>query len=250
MMYLTEVSMWDIVKKQFRFKFKSFRGMFTSLIVLQIIGILLSLNGDGMSGGGSSSNFFSHTLTYYSGNIIFGFVMIWAFISAILMTTRGYRYDDYSFVTDKLTSHFSNILFLLAASFISGITILLANRVVILIIYLFQDNVSMTGQPLTFKGALFGMIAITLYIFLLASFGYLAGSLVQISKIFILIMPVLVIGSIFYEARLTGNPSLVPNVFSFFGMEDSIMVFMLKVLLVSGLSWFAAILSSMKLEVK
>jgi hypothetical protein len=247
-MYLTEVSMWDIVKKQFRFKLKSFRGMFTSLIVLQIIGILLSLNGDGMSGGGS--NYFDHSLNYYSGNVIFGFVMIWAFISAILMTTRGYRYDDYSFVTDKLTSHFSNILFLLAASFISGITVLLANRVVILIIYFFRDNVSMTGQPLTFQGALFGMVGITFYIFMMGSLGYLAGSLVQVSKIFIVVLPAVIIGGIVFESSLTRSPSLVPDVFSFFGLEESLVVFMLKVLLVSMLSWLAAILSSMKLEVK
>ncbi|WP_113929052.1 hypothetical protein [Bacillus sp. P14.5] len=247
-MYSTEVSMWDVVKKQFRFKWKSFRGMFTSLIVLELIGILLSFNGDGMSGGGS--NYFDHTLTYYSGNILFGFVMIWAFISAILMTTRGYRYDDYSFVTDKLTSHFSNILFLLAASFLAGFTVLLANRVVILIVYFYQDEVSMTGQPLTVEGAVSGMMGITLYIFMLGSLGYLAGSLVQVSKTFILILPAVIIGGIFYEAALTRNQTLVPNVFSFFGMENSIMLFLLKVLLVSGLSWLAAIVTSMRLEVK
>jgi hypothetical protein len=248
MMYLTEPNRWDLVKKQFRFKMNSFKGMFTSLLVLQIIGILLSLNGDGSSGGGS--NFFDYRLNYYNGNIIFAFVMIWAFISAILVTTKAYRFDDYSFVTDRLTSHFSTILFLFAASFIAGITVLLANRVVILIIYFMQDNVNLTEQTPTLLSGLTGIIAMTLYIFLLASLGYLAGNLVQVSKLFIVILPAVTIGSVFLETLLTRNPSLIPDVFSFFGMEDSFLLFVLKVTLVSGISLAAAAVTSMKLEVK
>ncbi|RIW34019.1 hypothetical protein D3H55_10510 [Bacillus salacetis] len=247
-MYLTEADRLSIVKKQFRFKLKSFKGMFTSLIVLQIIGIFLSLNGDGSGGG--SSQFLDYRLNYYNGNIIFAFVMIWAFISAILITTKAYRFDDYSFVTDRMTSHLSNVLFLLAASFAAGITAVLANRVVILIIYFMQDNVNLTAQTPAFLSGITGIIAMTLYIFLLASVGYLAGNLVQVSKLFIVVLPAVTIGSVFLETLLTRNPSLVPDVFSFFGMEESFWLFVLKVLIVSGLSLSAAAGVSMKLEVK
>ena len=104
MMSLTKVSLWEVVKKQLRFKLKSYRGMFTSLMILQIIGILFSLAGEG-GGGGSSSNGFSYDMTYYSSNIMFALIMIWAFISAIIITTRAYRFDDYAFVANRLTSH-------------------------------------------------------------------------------------------------------------------------------------------------
>lgn len=247
-MYLTEVSMWEIVKKQFRFKLKSYRGVFSSLMVLQIIGILFSLNGDGMSGGGSQ--FFDYSMNIYSGNILFGFVMIWGFISAIILTTRAYRYDDYSFVSNRLISNLSNLLFLLAASFISGLTVILANHVVRLLVYFIQDKELLDMAPLTFQQFFFGVVAITLYILLFAALGYLSGMLVQYSKVFVIVLPALIFGGLFVEGVLSGQPTLLPTLYEFFMGESSFIQFTLKALVTTGVAFGAAVLLSNRLEVK
>ena len=44
MMYLTEPRLTEIVRKQVRYKFNAYTGVFTSLVVMQIIGMLLGFN--------------------------------------------------------------------------------------------------------------------------------------------------------------------------------------------------------------
>ncbi|WP_456272520.1 hypothetical protein [Bacillus sp. AK031] len=247
MMFLTEVSMWDVAKKQFFFKWKTYRGVFSSLMVLQVIGILFSLNGDGMSGGGSG--YFDFSLHVFSGNILFAFVMIWGFISAIIITTRAYRYDDFTFVTNWMTSHLSNLLFLLAASFIGGITVLLCNHVVWLIVY-FTQGKEFIIAPMAFQEFVLGIAAITLYILMFAALGYLAGMLVQYSKVFIIVLPVLIFGALFTEGIYSGYPTLLPTLFEFFMQENSFGQFTIKVVLTSGAAYAAAILLSHRMEVE
>jgi hypothetical protein len=240
--------MWGVVKKQFRFKWKSFRGVFSSLMILQIIGILFSLNGDGTAGGGSE--FFDYSLQTFSGNILFGFVLLWGFISAIVITTRAYRYDDYTFVTNRMASHLSNLLFLLTASFISGVTVLLANQTVRLIVYFIRKQEVISTVPTTTGQILLGIAVITLYILMFATLGYLAGMLVQYSKIFIIVLPALIFGAIMMEGVISGQSTLLPTLYVFFMEEDSFMQFMIKAVLTGGAAFGSAVLLSSRLEVK
>ncbi|MBT2663841.1 hypothetical protein J7E35_22735 [Bacillus sp. ISL-45] len=248
MMYLTKVSLWDVVKKQFRFKLKSYRGVFTSLMLLQIIGLLFSLGGEGGSGGGSES--FSYDMNYYSGNFLLAFMMIWAFISAIVVTTQAYRYDDYSFVANRLSSHLSNILFLGWASIIGGVTFVLASQSLKLVFLFQQDRKFIESEPMTVLQVAEGLAATILYLFLFTAVGYLVGILVQKSKIFTIILPALLFGSIFLNVFLANESTYVIDIGQVFMRETSFLLFMLKVLLTSALAYGISALISNSLEVR
>ncbi|MBT2639666.1 hypothetical protein [Bacillus sp. ISL-39] len=248
MMYLTKVSLWDVVKKQFRFKLKSYRGVFTSLMLLQIIGLLFSLGGEGGSGGGSES--FSYDMNYYSGNFLLAFMMIWAFISAIVVTTQAYRYDDYSFVANRLSSHLSNILFLGWASIIGGVTFVLASQSLKLVFLFQQDRKFIESEPMTVLQMSEGLAATILYLFLFTALGYLVGMLVQKSKIFTIILPALLFGSLFLNVFLANESTYVIDIGQVFMRETSFLLFMLKVLLTSALAYGISALISNSLEVR
>jgi hypothetical protein len=248
MMYLTKVSLWDVVKKQFRFKMKSYRGMFTSLMMLQIIGILFSLGGEGGGGGGSET--FSYDMNYFSGNIILAFMMIWAFISAIVVTTQAYRFDDYSFVANRLSSHLSNILFLGWASVIGGVTFVLASQSLKLAILFQKDREFIESQPITMQQMAEGLAATILYLFLFTALGYLVGMLVQRNKAFIIILPALLFGSLFLNVFLASESTLVIDIGQIFVLETSFLLFMLKVLLTSALAYATSVWISNSLEVR
>lgn len=248
MMYLTKVSLWDVVKKQFRFKLKSFRGMFTSLMILQVMAILFSLGGEGGGGGGSDT--FSYDMKFYSGNIIIAFMMIWAFISAIVVTTQAYRYDDYTFVANRLSSHLANILFLGWASVIGGITFVLASQSLKLSVFFLKDREFIESQPMTVLQMAEGLAATILYLFLFTAIGYLVGILVQKNRVFIIILSGLLFVSLFLNVLLASESTLVIDIGQFFVRETSFLLFTLKVLLASALAYAISAWISNSLEVR
>ncbi len=248
MMSLTKINLWDIVKKQFRFKLKSYRGMFTSLMILQIIGILFSLAGEG--GGGGSSDTFSYDMRNYSGNIILAFMMIWAFISAIVVTTQAYRFDDYAFVANRMSSHLANILFLGWASIIGGVTFLLASQSLKLSVLFLQEREFIESQRLSTFQMAEGLAGTILYLFLFTALGYLVGMLVQRSRIFIIILPALFFGSLFINIYFVNESTFVIDIGQLFVSETSFLLFTLKVLLASALAYGISAWISNSLEVR
>ncbi|MCA1055737.1 hypothetical protein LCM10_12140 [Rossellomorea aquimaris] len=247
MMYLSEVNEWDIVKKQYRYKLKSYFGMFTSLMMIQLLAILFSFNGTGMSGGSSSSLDFE--VHYFTSDILQVFMMIWAFISAIIITTKAYRNDDYAFVTNRRISHFSNVLFLFSASVIAGLTGYLAIHLFKVITFMLKDSSSIMVESLTATGLLKGIPASILYIFLFACAGYFVGMLVQFNKIFAVLVPILCVGALILDG-MTGDPTLLVSALTFFGSEMSFLLFLVKILGVSFLFLLGSIGISNRLEVR
>lgn len=247
-MSLTETSLWEVVKKQLRFKLKSYRGMYTSMMVLQLLAILFSFGGEGSSGGSSGN--LSYDLRYFTGNMILAFTMLWAFISAILITTQAYRFDDYTFVANRISSHLSNILFLGVASLLGGITVLLASQSMKLIVLFLQNREYIASPPLTLPQFVLGMAAMVMYIFLFTMLGYLAGMLVQKSKVFVVILPAVFFGALFIDGMLAEQPTLLVSIGKFFGWETSFSLFTLKILTVSALAFAAAVLMSNRMEVR
>ena len=102
-MSLSRTSLMEVVKRQYLFKLKSFIQVFMTLVVLQLLAMLFSFNGVGMMG--SSNGSVEMDIQYYSADIVVVFTMLWAFITAILITTKAYRNDDFAFVTNRLSSN-------------------------------------------------------------------------------------------------------------------------------------------------
>lgn len=245
-MSLSTIRMFDVVRKQYRYKLKAYSQVFVSLMMLQIIAIIFSLGGVGSMG--HSSNMMQVDISYYSADMVVAFTLLWGFITAILTTTKAYRNDDFVFITNRMTSNLSNLLFLATASIAGGVTAMLSTFLLRMIMYFFHFSLSLN----TTMGAadfFLGMFTTSLYIFLFCGLGYLTGTLVQISKLFIVLLPALLIGSAFV-AGITGNTGLIEILFRFFFKESSIIAFIGKSVGSGFLLYACAFLMSNRLEVK
>ena len=248
-MSLTKVSLISIVKKQYSYKLKAYVQVFLTLVFLQLLAILFSLNGVGMMG--SSSDSIEVDVHYYSADIVVFFMMLWGFITAILITTKAYRNDDFAFVTNRLSSNLSNLLFLLTASIIGGLTAMLSTNLMKVIMYFFVgqqtiDSTNVVGSPVEL---LIGILATAFYIFLFCALGYFIGTLAQIHKVFVVLVPALFFGTLFL-GEASGNTKIVTNFFGFIFTESSILLFIVKIIVTSGLLFSGAFVLSNRMEVR
>lgn len=248
MMSFATTNLTKLVKQQTVFKLKAFSSVFTTLILLQIIAILFSFNGFEMHGSGTNNIFLY--ISYYSADVVIIFTMLWAFITAILITTKAYRKDDFTFVTNRLSSNLSNIVFLFVASVFGGITALLS-RYVLRVIMFYQVEITPFKTEYfieTTSELLAGGLATTLYVLLFIALGYVTGTLVQVNKMFIALLPAGYVGLLILGAKMRND---VGNaVIEFFGEESSLALFTVKILITTILFFGSAIVLSNRLEVK
>lgn len=246
MMSLTTLSTGNLVKKQFQYKMKAYIGVFGSLMVIQILAILFSLGGgSGMSGGGTYA--LSVNIRYYSADMVIAFTMLWAFISAILVTTKAYREDDFTFVTNRITANLSNIAFLGIASIIGGITAILSGFLLKTLMYYILDYGQIIGISTTpgIQEFMVGLFATVMLVFLCSSLGYLVGTLVQLSKLFIVVLPVVIFG---FEITSSIYP-LIP-IGEFYFQEQSFIVFLVKILITIAILFSVTGILSNRMEVR
>ncbi|MGM0876247.1 MAG: hypothetical protein ACQEWV_16120 [Bacillota bacterium] len=248
MMYLTEVKLFDVVKKQFMYKVKAYLSVFSSLLIIQAIGILLSTNGS--SSFGTGSNGLSLEMSLYNGNIIIIFTMLWAFISAIIITSKAYRNDDFVFISNRLSSNLSNIGFLLLASIVGGITCMLSGVLLKVVMYFMLDDRNVIGTLISFQEIMLGIIVSIFYLFILTSSGYLVGMLVQLSRWFSVLLPTLFFGYVFLGVNKNGEAPLIVETVKFYVEEASISLFLLKVIVSASFLFYISIILSNKMEVR
>jgi hypothetical protein len=217
-----------------------------SLVFIQLLAVFFSFNGVGMMG--SSSESIEIDIQFYSADMVIIFTILWAFITAILITTTAYRNDDFAFVTNRLSSNLSNMLFLLTASIVGGTTAMLSTSLMKIIMYLFGGH-GYIAANYSLSEVVMGYSSTILYILLFSGLGYLFGTLVQISKIFVIVIP-----GIFIGAGILGAGSLgfewVKSIYQIIFTESSILLFVLKVLVVVALLFSGSITLSNKMEVR
>ncbi|WJE16483.1 hypothetical protein QRD89_03750 [Halobacillus sp. ACCC02827] len=248
-MSLIEVKTGDVIKKQFAFKWRSHPGVFTSLVTIQVMGILFSLMGTGAQFMGGE--FFEVRSQIFSGDLIISFTIFWGFLTALLLTTRAYREDDFPFVSTRLTSHLSTVGFLLVVCGIAGLTAVLSENVLRAAVYTFvvQDGQLLPAHEM--EASLFGagMAAVILMVFLAAGAGYLFGVFLQWNRLFLLIIPVLMFG-ISYLMQRSGEDGLANYLFEVLFDEANIVLFAVKALLVSITCFVGSFWIAGRLEVK
>lgn len=245
-MSLIEMSLSTVVKRQYSFKLKSYVRVFSSMIVMQILGILFSLNGTGgFSGGSNSVNIDG---TYYTADTVIFLTLMWAFMTALLITTKAYRYDDFTFVTNRAASHLSNMLFLLTSSVFGGLMAVLSGFLIKDIIYYFFHTPLLKGADNhTLSIFLTSVFATCLYALLVSACGYFFGTLIQIHKLFIVIVPGLIIGTSLING---GNDEVFARILKIFYGETSMFLFFIKIVITVGLLFVISMLISNRMEVK
>lgn len=246
MMSSEKTNWFKLVKRQTVFKLKAFYSFFTVLLFIQIIAMFFSFIGTVTYGSGV--DYISLEVSFFSADAVIGFSQLWAFITSILLTTKAYRYSDFTFVTNRLTGHLSNILFLLIASLIAGVTAFLS-RYLIRVIKFYTTDVFIV-QPFVEPASeiMIGTVATVLYVLLFCALGYFSGMLVQIHKLFLVLLPVSFLGALIIGENLS-NGSVNP-VFGFIGLESSFFMFVVKVVFLVVILFGSATGLTNRLEVK
>lgn len=228
-MSIAKADFWSIVMKQLRYKLKAYRGVYTSMITVQVLALLFSF-GSTSSMSGSSSIGLSYNVFGYSGSLILIFTMLWGLMSAILITTKAYRYDDFVMVSTRMTSQISSLLFLVISSIIGGLTAIGADYLLRDLLLLFKDTALIfEGSTPTFQG----VIGSCVYLLLFSLIGYTCGILVQLKKIFLFIIPLVVIGIPITMSFIMGIRFFTEDTLQFFLTETSFLIFIWKFLVVS-----------------
>lgn len=243
-MSLTKIRLWDVVKKQFFFKLKANRDAFSNLIWIQLLGIIFGL---------SSSHFYSSQgveveVNYYSADAVIILSMIWIFSTAITITTKPYGSYDFTFVTNRLSSSLSNLLFLLTGSVVAAVMGMLS-RFLIQIIQMSFGSGELYTILFGIDDFFIGAGAAALYLFFISALGYLIGTLVQVSKVFIILIPIAFIGGLFMDARMNREPFFVP-IAEFYFMESSFLLFFIKVFVTVTFFFGAAMAILNRMEVR
>jgi hypothetical protein len=246
-MYLTESNVRDVILKQYRYKMQAYLGVFTSLMFIQVLGLLFSFSGTGSMMG--SSDIFSYEVRTYSGSLVAIFTFIWAFSNGISLTTKQHRYDDFNYVSTRKVSHYANVLFLATASVIAAITGLLTAYVLRLLVTQFLRTPAVGVEQLSMINTFKGLLGFFFYILLIASLGYFIGMLVQTNKVVAFLLPVILIGVTSIQAYLGGEGTLLIDIGSFYVLEASFLLFAVKIVVTAAALFLGAFTLANRLEV-
>ncbi|MHA6253345.1 hypothetical protein [Oceanobacillus sp. CAU 1775] len=247
-MSLSKISSATVIKNQFQYKLKAYMGVFTSLVMLQVVAFLLSLGGNG--GGMSSGQGLEINDTYYGIFNVIAFTMLWGFIQSILMTTKTSWEDSFPFVGNRFTNDISNILFLFLASLIAGIFTVLTAFTLRVVIYYFLDVKILAGNNFLLTGAEvgIGILTLTLHLFVFCSMGYLLGTITRMHRLMPILLPVIIVGIII--ALVQANSDLILRYITFYFEETNPWLFMIKTVFTSLILFATAILISSRTEVR
>ncbi|MEK5208641.1 hypothetical protein [Psychrobacillus sp. FSL H8-0510] len=182
MMFLSNISLTSVVLSQVKFKLSAYSGLIYSLIILQVLGILFAT---GWSSSGTSINNISINLNISSIDSGFIFVSLLAISVGNLITTRAYRYDDFSFVATRLSGNIANCIVLLIFSCYAGVTTYFT--VYLMRIFLtfnstneFVEGPTILDDPMN---SLLTILAMIIFLWMFSSLGYIAGTLFQMHKL-------------------------------------------------------------------
>lgn len=250
-MSLAETNLLALVRKQFIYKWKTNTGFFISLIIVQLLALCLSLNGTQTTGMGSQ--WLHITFMTATGDLIIVFTMIWCLFIAGALLTADRRNSDFYHVSNRLSSNLANTLFLLSASIAGAISAVLAS-VLLRVVYYGVHGMQMLNGGEAFslppRYLLLGVIVTAAYLWLLSSIGYLFEAIIQFHRIFNILIPVVIIGCLFFFNMRYQSAGFIGQLWDFYTGENNLWLFMLKSLLTAALIFAATALMTNRMEVR
>jgi hypothetical protein len=239
-----DIKLQSIAFQQYLYKLKAYTYWIFALILLQLLGLMFSLSGiQYMSAGSAILNV---SIKYYSADVVIVFSFVWIFFITTRIASKPYKTMDFTLVTNRVSSHLSNIGILVTAAIFSGMTSSLMTYVLKAIMYFTLDRsqIGTNGFYPVLSDLLLGIAMTSLYMILISATSFFIGILVQIHVLFAVLFPAILLGM----AKV--NPQLLKLIFDYFASETSPSVFMLKVVFWSLLLFFFSCLISNKMEVR
>lgn len=248
-MSLNRVNASDIVKKQFQYKLKAYVGIFTSLVVVQIIAIIFSYGGTG--GGFSSINGIDVQYQTYTVDNVIVLTSLWALIHAIIMTTKKDWQHAFPFVGNSWTNNLSNILLLLFASIIAAVLTVLSAFALRVIIFYFvnEDLIRSYTFFLTAENILSGLYVLIFHFFFICAIGYFLGTVSRIHPMLPILVPVIMIGLLIVFEQIHQGGFWI-EIATFYYEETNPVLFFVKMVTTSTLLFAVSVLISNRTEVR
>ncbi len=239
-----KVNLRTIVLMQYLYKLKGSSSLIHSLIFMQLLGLIFSLTPNGSMGAGS--DFITVSVNLFSTNLLQIFSMVWMVGITNYFISSNYRRLELPLTHDSLSGHLSNILLILTIAIFAGTTstlLSIPHRIILLFIYSDSGEFFLDGISISPAALLLGVFVSTLYLLLLAALSYLIRAVIEVNRIFIVILPALFIGLArpyqeFYAA-----------VFNCFTAEPSLALFLLKAFMASAAFFALSFLITRKTEV-
>ena len=248
-MSLQQTDFLSQVKKQYRYKLKVNCPFFSTLIAAQILAVVFSY-AYGVSTSSGSMEGISYTLKHISGNIILIFTCMWALVIGITFAGSSFR-TDFCFVTNRLSSHLSSIALLAAAAVLAGTTATLGSVFLRDLVYFTQHHAgTAVGFWIAPRDMLTAVTAASLYAFLLLSAGYFFGITAQRNRIFIILIPGLLVGMLLVQLNQNSSVTFAQRFIDFICNETSLPLFTVKILAVSAVLYLLTMLISNRMEVE
>ncbi len=238
-MSLQEVRLYEVVKKQFVYKVKSYTGILQTLMVLQIIGLFLAASGNsGMMGGSSGS--LNYTITFFSGTAITVMTIMWIITNSVLISTTAYKNDDFTFVSTRWSRHLANGVYIGFLAIMGTLTSYMGINV-LKVIYQVLRIEAIYDMNLTYMEHFAGLVTIFGYILLSGILAYFIGSVLQFNKVYTVI-GIIAIVALIAVINSFNQVNLYYSLGKFILAEESILIFLIKIgsicLLAFSASWF------------
>ena len=232
-MSLNEMSLIDVVKKQVQFKVNSYNGIFLSLIILQVFGLFVSSLGESsMSEPGYGR---AISTAYYGDGFLIGITATWLFISILLMTTKAYKEDDFTFISTRWSRLLSNMSFTVILAALGTITTYLLTHVFKVYLVL-KDEKIIEVNSFSFLELLTSLFLLFLFLLFIGVLGYTVGSIFQRNKVvaFLISAFLVIVNSISIEV----NGMYFNSLIYFFSKETSVLMLVIKFGIVNSLLFF------------
>lgn len=243
-----EISLSSITLKHYVYKLKGHSGLVYSLMFVQLLGLLLSMSpGSGTSSGG---DFLSVSVRTYSADAVLIFSFVWIIVMASLLGSKDYRSMEFSLVTNRISSHLSNILLLVTCSVFAGMTSTLMGvlQKIILVITMNPSEFILDGLRIAPANLLLGIFVSSLYMLLLAAGTYLVRVIIELNKSFGILLSIVLITFVFGTVRVFALN--IGNLIQFYTSEGSLWIFVFKVLFTVLVLFGLSIFTSNRMEVK
>ncbi|MGE7838428.1 hypothetical protein [Viridibacillus arvi] len=181
-MSLTNKTFAETLQVQVKFKLHAYLGMIVYLIMVQIVGILMSLMGP--TGMSSVSSFIDINAEMYTPTVLIFLSNLWAFYVGLLMTRHDQRADIMPFVSTRIMSSIGDVVVLVALAVYAGITAMLSNYVVRIVILLKSNKHMLSDENMFSAPEVFieNLVAFIFFILCFAAVGYFLGMIAQKSK--------------------------------------------------------------------
>ena len=244
-MSLNEASLFDVVRKQIRFKMKSYTGIYHSLIILQILGLFVASMGEGsMSEPGFGRSI--SVQSFGSGPVV-AVTALWLFINTLLLTTRAYREDDFTFVSTRWSRQLANFSFIAILATLGTATAFMGTNALKVILFWTIGELIMLNN-LSFPSIVESLVVLFAYLVLIAAVAYTIGSIVQRRKWLGIGISLLFI--LFGTVSIGYDTTSINVLIYFFMIEPNFLVLILKLVSAISLLFLVSWMASDNQEVR